>query len=321
MVVMRATALFLLGVMSAGGAALAGEVQVPKAYAKNLAQSPSQQVCRAAASLMAAQREDGWAWRRGDKATAQNVSGIVAVALAKSADQCATTSSVTRFAESLKARHQAGEFLFDPDIEALAAAAALTGNPEYRELAREAFQRRYEFASGEEIVERWFMLKRDPRLIGFDAASAIRAALAAGEREKAVEIAAAAVRNGGRWAEGWDRRGFLTSSRGAMLEALTMIGSRRFAAFQRDLVHHLVLTQSRDGSWDGRNTQATAYAIRGLRASQDESAVGSVELGSRWLRMTQLQDGAWASFNDYLPEPFVGEVVHEVTAEVALALR
>ena len=37
--------------------------------------------------------------------------------------------------------------------------------------------------------------------------------------------------------------------------------------------------------------------------------------GRGWLRLTQLKNGAWAEFNDYLPEPFVGTVFAPATAE------
>jgi hypothetical protein len=200
----------------------------------------------------------------------------------------------------------------------LAKAAAISGRPELRAAAMEAFDRRYEYATGEEIVERWFGLRRHPALIGFEAAAAIRAALAVGQVDKAREVAQAAVATSPRWAEGTDVNGWLTTSRGALLEALSQLGGFEQAA--QDLMHHLVLTQGRGGSWSLRNTQATAYAVRGLFAHGDEAAQAAAQKGHRWLKLTQLQDGTWATFNDLLPEPFVGDQVHEVTAEALLAL-
>lgn len=295
-----------------------------KGFAAELERSSREQVCRASQALVAAQLPEGWAWQRGEKRVASNVSGLVASALADAAGTCGTRDAVVRYAEVCVQRHARGDFLYDPDVEALAKAAALTGNANYLSVAKDAFARRYEFANGEEIVERWFMIKRDRRLIGFEAAAAIRAALAVGETAKAEEIALATAKVQRRWVEGWDPRGFLTTSRGAMLEAIGMLSPSaqgKLAAFKRDLVHHLLLTQASDGSWEGRNTQSTAYAVRGLLASGDESAMASGQLGARWLRLTQLTDGSWATFNDRLPEPFVGEVVHEITAEVLLAFR
>lgn len=287
--------------------------------------------CRAVHALKAAQQPSGWSWERSAARVAPNVSGVIATALAASPSDCDAREAVLRYADNCVARHDRGEFLFDPDVEALAAAAKLSNDPRYLEIAHESFQRRYEYATGEEIVERWFMIKRDARLIGFEAAAAIRAALAVNEEAKAMEIAAAVIQASPRWAEGSDTRGFLTTSRGAMLEALSMLqaqeradgrtSARKIDRFSRDLVHHLLLTQSSDGSWDANNTQATAYAVRGLRSYTDPSAQAGASLGVRWLSGTQLKDGSWATFNDHLPEPFVGEVVHEVTAEVLLALR
>ena len=310
-------AMLLGAVCLVSGTAAAGEAAIKDRQA---------QTCRAARALMDAQLEEGWAWQRGSEKPALNASGLVASALAQTAETCGSIDAVERFAKAALTRHEEQEFLYDPDIEALALAARLTRNPRYAEVAREAFLRRYEYANGDEIVERWFMLKRDPRLIGFEAAGAIRAALAVGETDKAVEIAQAAARTAPRWSEGWDPKGWGTTSRGAMLEALSMLPSRALtsralAALRRDLIHHLVLTQASDGSWEHRNTQATAYAVRGLSVSGEETGITGAQLGQRWLQSTQLRDGAWATFHDHLPEPFVGEVIHEVTAEVLLALR
>lgn len=307
------------------GEAVAGSPRaIPESYAANLEQSQTEQVCQAARTLIAAQHDEGWGWKRGDRTPAVNVSGLIAVALASTPGVCGTRDAVARYAAGAVQRHDRGELLYDPDVEALALAAKLTRTPRYAQVAREAFMRRHEYATGEEIVERWFMVKRDRRLIGFDAAAAIRAALAVGEQEKAQEIATAVMNARRRWAEGRDPRGFLTTSRGALLEALSLFDrtrAKKLSHFKQDLVHHLLLTQASDGSWEHRNTQSTAYAARGLLASGDEHAAASAQLGARWLRLTQLHDGSWALFNDLMPEPFTGEVVHEVTAEVLLALR
>ena len=39
-----------------------------------------------------------------------------------------------------------------------------------------------------------------------------------------------------------------------------------------------------------------------------------------WLKSTMLNKGAFASYNDYMPEPFVGQVISEVHAEALSAL-
>jgi len=173
-----------------------------------------------------------------------------------------------------------------------------------------------------EILGRLLMIRGESPIVGYDAALAIRAAVAVGERAKAMEIADAAVAAVPRWGEGrQDATGFLTSARGALLEALALADPGRYRRPALDLIHHLVLSADSDGSWDRRTTQPTAYAVRGLSAWQEPAAQAAAERGRRWLRLTQLGDGTWSTYNDWLPEPFVGDRVPGVTAEAMLALR
>jgi hypothetical protein len=229
---------------------------------------------------------------------------------------------VRRYLAARAAEHRAGHFLFDADVEAMAIAARQLGWTEYAAVAREAFDRRYGPATGEEIVGRLLMVRGELPIVGFDAALAIRAALAVGERERAVQLADAAVAAVPKWGEGKpDRHGFLTSARGALLEALALVDAARYQRPAMDLIHHLVLASGTDGSWSGRATQPTAYAVRGLSRWTEPPAQAAAERGRRWLRLTQLQDGSWSTYNDWLPEPFVGDRIPEVTAEAMLALR
>ncbi len=319
---MKTFALVCLGGMVAS-TAFAGS-PVPPAYRQNLSTPVSAQLCRAARALVGAASvgEDGptWTWQKGDALQAPNAAGVVAVALSRVGGECEVKGALEGYARARVAAHEGQKFLYDPEIEALALASQVLSAPRYREAALAAFLARYEGASGKEIVERWLWTRSDKHLVGYDAALAIRAGLAVGETAKAREIADAAAALAPRWSEGADPNGFLTTSRGALLEALAAVDARRYARAGADLMHHLVLTQGRGGSWSARNTQATAYAVRGLAAWQDEAGAAAAERGRRWLRLTQLQSGGWATFNDLMPEPFVGGVVHEVTAEVMLAL-
>jgi hypothetical protein len=224
-----------------------------------------------------------------------------------------------RFDEGRVRAHQQGDFLFDPDVEALGRVAALRQDPKLAALARDALNARYSGASAEEIVQRWLQV-RPAALVGFDAATAIRAALAVGERGLAHGLAEAVLAASPRWGEGPGDAAQLATSRGALLEALAMLDADHYHAGMRDLADHLLLTQSYDGTWATRNTQATAYAVLGLQAFGDEGALAAAAHGRKFLRATQLANGGWASFNDYTPEPFVGEVVHEVSAEALRAL-
>ncbi|MHB8877133.1 MAG: prenyltransferase/squalene oxidase repeat-containing protein [Myxococcaceae bacterium] len=293
-----------------------------------LAGSPPEleaQLCRAAKALEAGQGDFAgpsgrsratWEWTKGGGA-ADNAAGVVALALGHQAKRCGVSASLARYAEARSAVHADWRFLYDPDVESLALASKVTGDPRFLSIAKEAFERRYGGASGKEIVERWRFNGRPRDLLGFDAALAIRAALAVGDQAKAKDLADAVIASQG--FEGPDRSGFLTTSRGALLEALSMLGGAERAKVRQDLMHHLLLTQASDGSFGARNTQATAYAVRGLMRSADEAALSGAARGKQWLRTTQLRDGTWASFNDQMPEPFVGEKVPEITAEVMLA--
>ncbi|MBI3184928.1 MAG: hypothetical protein HYZ28_22540 [Myxococcales bacterium] len=309
-------------------AAVAGS-PAPIQYASNLGRPVREQVCRAMRALERAQgtfpsaagrSEASWEWTSGDGRAADNASGVVALALARSEELCGSRGALRRYAEARSAVHRSYGFLYDADVEALAIAAARSKDAALASLAREAFDRRHEGANGREIVERSFLFRSEPSLVGYDAAMAVRAALAVGRLEKAREIADAALAVAPRWSEGEDPFGYRTTSRGALLEALAMLDAKSYRPRVTDLLHHLALTQGKDGSWAGRNTQATAYAVRGLSRWSEEFALSSAARGRRWLRLTQLKAGPWATYNDLVPEPFVGPVVPAVTAEVLLAL-
>lgn len=307
--------------------ALGGQQPVPAQYARNLRRPVEDRLCEAAQALARAQRDfrgasASWEWIAGSGQAAPNEAGLVAVALARSPDACGSRDALRRFAEARAAQHRAGDFLFDPDVEALALAARNLGWSEYTPVAREAFDRRYGPASGEEIVGRLMMVRGGAPIVGYDAALAIRAALAVGDRPKAIQIADAAVAVMPRWGERQaDRQGTLTSARGALLEALAMVDPARYQRSAQDLIHHLVLSAGADGSWSGRTTQPTAYAVRGLSRWPEPAGQSAAERGRRWLRLTQLDDGTWSTFNDWLPEPFAGDRIPGVTAEAMLALR
>lgn len=292
-------------------------------YQHNLDTPVTAQVCRAAEALAHAQRDfagapASWEWQRGTGQVARNASGTVAMALARAG--CGDPEVLRRFVRA-RAAEADGRFLFDADIEVLAHAAAAGHDAHLAQVAKSAFERRYGGATGQEIVERFFWGRPSTTaLVGFDASLALRAAVAVGETAKGREIADALVATLPRWAEGADENGWRTSSRGAALEALARLDAARYGKPASDLVHHLVLSQATDGSWAEHNTQATAFAVRGLASRAEPTERAAADHGKRWLRLTQLGDGSWATFNDFLPEPFVGDHVHAVTAEALLAL-
>ena len=260
-----------------------------------------------------------WPFEKGQAKAAPNAAGVVACALvalhAKTHD-ARMLDAARAWADARLADAAANLPLFDPDIEALAALAAAPGvdGAKYLAGAKSAFQQRHGGANGREIVERLFMVRKEyPAIVGYDAANSLRAAVAAGDQAKAREIAEALAATEARW-NVQDEHGFQLTSRAAVLEALTT--AKIAIPLAASLRKQLIATQATDGSWGTRNTQATAYATRALLAGGDTGA----DKALRFLRTTQLKSGGWATFNDFLPEPFVGETVYEVSAEVLLAL-
>jgi hypothetical protein len=303
-----------------------------RAHAAPAQTSTENQVCRAAKVLAANQGNFpnprsgrqaipySWEWQVGDGVSAPNTGGVVAVALTTSPQSCQVDETLLEYARARVDDHQNGLFLYDPDVEALVRISERLGRPELRTVAHEAFQRRYEGANPDEVVARWRLMLHRGVLIGYDAALAIRAAMAVGERQFAIGLADETIRTYQSWCLADDTSGEVTISKGAMLEVLSELDAQRYAKPIEHWTHDLILTQGRDGSFVFHNTQATAYALAGLSRSAEPLAQIAVARGQRWLASTQLRDGSWASYNDHLPEPFVGPRINEVMAEALLAL-
>ena len=261
-----------------------------------------------------------WPFQKGQAKAAPNAAGIVAaslVSLNAKAPNAKALESAKAWADARLSDAAQNLPMYDPDIEALAALAAVPGvdGAKYLAGARSAFELRHSGANGREIVERLFMVrKEDSALVGYDAAHTLLAALAVGEQTKAKELAEALAATEARWNVA-HAHGFHLTSRAAVLEALQV--AKIASPLAASLRKQVLAAQGADGSWGTRNTQATAYSMRALLASGDTQAA---EKAQRFLKTTQLTSGAWGTFNDYLPEPFVGETVYEVTAEVLLAL-
>lgn len=288
-------------------------------------------VSRAAGALAASQRDfpeaagqATWPWQQDAARPAPNAAGLVALGLVRAWER--TGSETARAAADAWARARLDDLaawrpVYDPDIEALAALGRATGEAAYTEAAHKAFARRWGGATGAEALARIRIVRaKHPRLVGYDAALALRAASAAGEADFATDLARALLKDRAAWDLADDPTGLGTTSRAAVLGALSTLDRKAFAAPIAELALRLVKAQGEDGSWASRNTQATAYAVAALGALPDGRAQTAAARGAKWLVATQLDDGAWATFNDGLPPPFVGEVVHEVTAEALLAL-
>lgn len=263
-----------------------------------------------------------WAFDTASTQPALNAAGVVARALVAAGGRgdARALAAAQSWGRALLAELAAGGTAFDPDIEALAELGRLAGDPAMTQGAQASFQQRYGMANGREIVERLFWIRKGvPALVGYDASWALRAAVAVGERAKAQEIVEALALTRSRW-ESPCEQGFHLTSRGALLAAIPAGLSAQSDALRDALKRSILDSQDKDGAWGAHNTQATAYAVLALRGLPDAEARRSAARGARFLRATQLRSGGWATFNDFLPEPFVGETVYEVTAEAMLAL-
>lgn len=330
---MRTTRLMIgLAAVSLPAFASAAAIPLPAQYAERL-KAPTAEAVRAAAGFIVAAQRDlaapekagtlsaTWPFERGGTTAAPNAAGIVSRAVvagyALTRDE-ASKAAALAWGNARTADLAAGRLLFDPDVEGLAVLAQVTGEARFAKAAKDAWAWRHSGAGGREIVERLFLLRKGaPSLVGYDAANAMRAALAVGDGSKAREIADALAETEKRWNVS-DPHGFHLTSRAAVLEVLERLPAG--LPLRGSLRSQVLGSQGRDGSWGLRTTQATAYSVRALRAVGSSEAQAAVERGVRFLRSTQLASGGWATFNDYLPEPFVGETVYEVTAEVILAL-
>ncbi|MDF1563940.1 MAG: hypothetical protein P1V51_12905 [Deltaproteobacteria bacterium] len=282
---------------------------------------------RATAQLASAQRDAGdleatWTWKRDGKTLAPNSAGLVALSLVRAWERSgsdAAREAALRWGDARVADLAEWRRLFDPDVEALAELGRVSGNHVYTDAARQLFERRWSGATAEEVVGRLVHVReRQQALIGYDLALVIRAARAVGEKDFAGELARQILARPVVWEAEAEGRGWATTSRAALLGALNGLPGKDLSRARGRLAADLVKAQEADGSWAHRNTQATAYAVEALTPRKE--ARSAVKKGRAWLTRTQLTDGSWAAYHDGLPEPFVGDVVHEVTAEVVLAL-
>lgn len=306
--------------------AWAEKMPLPAQYVQKLKAPVNDAMLAGATYLATAQRDfkdnkSTWPWDEKGARPAPNAAGIVAkalVAVTVRTSDASVKAAAQAWGKARSADVAAGRMLFDPDVEALAELAKLTGEAGYATAAKAAFDLRHSGANGREIVERLFMVRKgNESLVGFDAAHTIRAGIAVGDLDKAREVAQALADTEKRWNVG-DKFGFYLTSRGAVVEALVALKNN--LPLESSLRSQVLASQGKDGAWGQRNTQATAYSTRALLASGDGKSLEAGKQGLQFLRSTQLKAGGWGTFNDFLPEPFVGESVYEVTAEVLLAV-
>ncbi len=282
---------------------------------------------RASLRLVSAQQDTAdvqatWTWKREGKTAAPNTAGVVALSLVRAWEKKGSKSAqaaALRWGDARIADLAAWRELYDPDAEALAELGRVSGKAAYSKAAGQVFDRRWAEATPEEALGRLLQVRKStPSIVGYDVALVIRAAKAVGRVEFAAGLARKTLATPAVWKAEKEGKGWATTSRAAMLGALAGLSGKDLAAARARLASSLVKAQGADGSWATRNTQATAYSVSALASQKD--AAEAVARGRTWLTRTQLKDGSWAAFHDGLPEPFVGDVMHEVTAEVLLAL-
>ena len=159
-----------------------------------------------------------------------------------------------------------------------------------------------------------------PSLLGFDGALAIRAALAVGERVYAYQLADALVARSAQWYRPTKDLRFSLISAAALVPAMERLDTAHYACLVARFRADLTRLQTAEGSWLSNESQVTAYAVMALAKSPLAAQRDAAKRGAVWLKSTALKAGSFATFNDYMPEPFVGEVLHEVSAEALNAL-
>ncbi len=305
---------------------------VANQYQDSFSQDACQAMQRAADFLSRTARRSqdgvGWSWKVQDGAVAPNISGLVALALLDAyqvSGDAKLLSMVRQVADGLLrtgAGWSAENLPFKPDIEFLARLGKAVSRDDYQKAAAAAFALVMQRSpSGIEEVERIWQGRKAtaPHLLGFDSALGIRAALAVGERRYAYQMADQALAHSRDWLpEGKpDRFGFVSMA--AMVEALDMLDGPHYAKSIGDWREALMRNQQANGSWVFNETQPSAYAALALSGGtplQREAWRKAVD----WLKSTMLRSGSLASYNDYMPEPFVGDVISEVHAEALSAL-
>jgi len=227
------------------------------------------------------------------------------------------------YADKLVNKHAlAPEVLpYKPDIEFLVRMTEVGGNEKYSNVAKKWFASFMKTSpTGRDEVER--VLKGRSKvtdIVGYDIALGIRAALAVEQFVYARALADAVLSQRSKWLVK-PTSTFGTISRAALLDAVGSLDKKTYAKAIAGLHSELLAEQGANGAWCSNETQATAYAARALASHSDPGGRAAALRGAAWLQSTLLDRGAWAHYNDGLPEPFVGDVLSAVAAEALNAV-
>jgi hypothetical protein len=321
----------MLSLLLVSAPLLAGSMS--KQYQPNLEMGVCKAMTRAADFLVKVQKpgEDGqigWSWMVGEGNPSANVAGLAALGLLDAYQVSSNgeyLKAATRYAVGLMNRlveFSKDNLPYKADIEFLSRLADVTKNDGYREAARKMFEviREKSPKGGDEVARIARGRKRAARLLGFDVALAIRAAHAVGEKRYAYQLADEVLKRTSSWYRlAKDPRFSLVSS-AALAGALQALDDGHYRKQTQRFRSDLLRYQQKNGSFLVNETQPSAYAIMALMDSTYARQRRAAQRAVNWLKSTMLKKGAFASYNDYMPEPFVGQVISEVHAEALSAL-
>ncbi|MBW1810186.1 MAG: hypothetical protein JRJ87_18460 [Deltaproteobacteria bacterium] len=300
-------------------------------YKANLDQDVCKAMTRAADFLVKAQKPSengvvGWSWVVGDGPVSGNVAGLAGLALIdahQTSGKAEYLAAAKKYADGLvknKTKWSNKNLPYKADIEFLMRMSTSIKNAGYQEAAKSAFGViQAKSPKGENEVNRILEGRKKPHLLGFDVALAIRAAAAVSERRYAYQLADEVIRLTPKWYQPKQDPRFSLVSSAALVQALRTLDAGHYRKTIDRLQADLVTHQQENGSWLANETQPSAYAILAL-ADGNPKEQAAYQRGIEWLKSTMLSKGAFASYNDHMPEPFVGKVISEVHAEALSAL-
>ena len=264
-----------------------------------------------------------WEFDVGSGSVSDNYGGIVAQALLeafRATKEDYLRQAALAYAEHLEASslNKKGAFkIYLSDVEFMVSLSRVTGQEQYEKWAKRWSKTE---VSVKKTVAKLVTARRlSPGLIGFDGAIAIRAALALGDRPRAQSLASEILKHHTTWnVPTLKQIYYAVVSKGALLEALSFLGGHEKDCER--LAKSLVKEQDKNGAWLTNETQATAYALRGLAAHTSKAGEKSLRKALGWLRNSQLSTGAWPVYNDQVAEVLAGSNNSEVHSEALIAL-
>ncbi len=266
----------------------------------------------------------GWTWVAGEGKTAPNMAGLVSLALLDAYEVSKKPihlRAAQRYADGLLVDPLPGP-PYKSAVELMVRLYGYLDDPEYRIAAIDMFERIQTFSSNgaAEVARIERGRGNHPALLGYDVAMAIRAALAVDERGYAFELADSVIAESGSWYRPSDDPVFTLVSTAALVSALEVLDRARYQKTIKRFRADLAAAQGKSGSWCNNKTQPSVHAVLALMYSPIASERRAARNGIGWLKSTLLRPGSLASFNDHMPEPFVGRVFSGVHAEALTAL-